>query len=126
MKRLWVGICILAVILILGVTVTCYTDSIQAHMIHHIRLAEDAAQVGQWENAAGMLFRARGYWIQRQHLVASVSDHEPIEEAESLFAQLEIYLKAKDVTAFSACCAALRTTVRAIGEAHGVNWWNIL
>ena len=126
MKRLWIGVGLLVTLLILGILVTCYTDSVQNRIADTVKQAAAQAEVGQWEKAAGTLHQAKALWDQHHHLTAAVVDHEPMEEAESLFAQLEIHLKFRESAAFSACCAALQATARAIGEAHSINWWTLL
>ena len=126
MKRLWIGVGLLATLLILGILVTCYTDSVQNRIAGAVEQAASQAEVGQWEKAAGTLRQAKTLWKKHHHLTAAVADHEPMEEVESLFAQLEVHLKFRENAAFSACCAALQTTLRAIGEAHSVNWWTLL
>ena len=124
MKRLWIGVGLLVTLLILGILVTCYTDSVQNRIADTVKQAAAQAEIGQWEKAAGTLHQAKALW--HHHLTAAVVDHEPMEEAESLFAQLEVHLKFRESAAFSACCAALQATARAIGEAHSINWWTLL
>lgn len=126
MKRLWIGVGLLILLLLLGILTTVFAARHQEQISQTLAEARNAAEVGQWEKAAGACFRAKALWESRHHLTASIADHEPMEEVESLFAQLEIYLKARDPVAFSACCSGLEVFVRAIGEAHSVNWWSLL
>ena len=83
----------------------------------------DVQQVRQGLHNSFLLF---GLHIEHQKTTAAVVDHEPMEEVESLFAQLDVYLKARDPVAYCACCASLEVFARAIGESHSVSWWSLL
>ena len=124
--RTWIGIGILVVLLLTGIFVTLYTADVQDRNARLLSESRDAAAVGQWEKAAGKYFQARELWEKNRKALASVVDHEPMEEADSLFSQLEVYLKARDPVAYCSCCASLEVFARAIGESHSVSWWSLL
>ena len=124
--RTWIGIGILVVLLLIGIFVTLYTADAQDRIAQVLSESRESAAVGQWEKAAGKYFQARERWEKHRKSIASIVDHEPMEEADSLFAQLEVYLKARDPVAYCSCCASLEVFARAIGESHSVSWWSLL
>jgi len=126
MRRLWFGVALLAALLILGIVCALYAGHTQQEISQTLSQAREAAEVGKWEEAAGLSFQAQELWNRHQHLTAVISDHGPMEEVESLFAQLESFLKLRDNGGFSVCCASLEVFTRAIAEAQKLNWWTLL
>ena len=124
--RTWIGIIILVLLLGIGIFLTFYTAKVQDQVALILSESREAAAVGQWEKAAGKCFHARCLWEKHQKATAAIVDHEPMVELVSLFAQLEVYLKAKDPVAYCSCCASLEVFARAIGESHSVSWWSLL
>lgn len=124
--RTWIGVGILVLLLGIGIFLTFYTADIQDRVAQILSESREAAAVGQWEKAAGRCFQARALWEKHQKSTAAIVDHEPMEEVEALFAQLEVYLKVRDPVAYCACCASLEVFTRAIGESHSVSWWSLL
>lgn len=80
---------------------------------------------GQWENARNTAETAEQAWQQGRGRRAAVSDHTPLEEIDSLFAELGAYAAAGDRTGFARTCAALSRHMDALGDAHRVSWQNI-
>lgn len=126
MKRLWIGVGLLILLLLLGTLTTLYAVRIQERIADTLSQAREAAEVGQWEKAAGACFQANDLWKKHRRLTASITDHAPMEDIESLFAQLECFLKVRDPAAFAACCASLEVYTRAVGEAQSISWWSLL
>ena len=124
--RTWIGVGILVLLLGIGIFFTAYTANTQDRVAGILAESREAAAVGQWEKAAGKCYQARTLWETHRKTTAAVVDHEPMEEVESLFAQLDVYLKARDPVAYCACCASLEVFARAIGESHSVSWWSLL
>jgi hypothetical protein len=50
--------------------------------------------------------------------------HKHMEEIDACFAQLEVYCRMKEETAFAAACGETARKVEAMGEAHGLKWEN--
>ena len=49
-----------------------------------------------------------------------------MEQVDWGFARLEFDGKTGEWEAFAPLCVELAEQLRAIGEAHGVSWWNLL
>ena len=54
------------------------------------------------------------------------ADHAPMDEIDSLFAQMEVYAQARDSLHFGSYCARLAELITAVSDAHQLNWWNFL
>ena len=124
--RTWIGIGILIFLLVIGICATLYSKNIPGQIGTLLSQAQEAAEVGQWETAAGSCFRAKAIWDRHQKLLASLIDHEPLEDAEQLFSQMSVYLKTRDSVSFCSCCAGLESLIYAISDVHSISWWSLL
>ena len=106
MKRLWVGIILLLILLAGTMAVTVAMDRIYAPMV-------EALEAGDLEAAE----ERYGRW---RDLTAA---HGPMEEMDALFARAEI---CKDDQERKALCAELAQRARAMSNAHSPTWWNLL
>ena len=126
MGRFWIGAILLVLLLLLGFWVMDVMDE------SHQQIAQmlETASQKSLENgiSAGRPFAdsAKQLWENRWCKVAAVADHAPMDEIDSLFAQMEIYADGGEWVEFSACCNRVAKLVRAVGEAHSLNWWNLL
>lgn len=126
MKRCWFGFILLVILLLGGVFSSKTLIDNQKEISTHLRQAAEAAADEDWEAAKSTLTAAREKWEKGWHFTASFADHEPMEDIDSLFAQAEIYLRSQNPEALAAVCAELVCSVDDIGEAHALNWWNLL
>lgn len=126
MKHFWSGIGLLAVLLALGLWTSHAMESVHTPIANSLALAAEETLSGDPDRGIAAARQARAQWERHRHATASVADHQPMEEADSLFAQMESFIAAGDVTQFAACCARLSELVRAISEAHTLTWWNLL
>lgn len=70
--------------------------------------------------------QAKGLWDRCFHGIATLADHTPMDEVESLFSQAMNYAKQGNLPEFSAICSRLSSLVDAICEAQKLYWWNII
>ncbi len=126
MKRLWLGVALLLAVLGICIGVTVSMDRIHGEIGQKLDLAAEAAGQEDWQQAAALAREARSKWQRHWCLTAMVADHEPMEDAESLFARLEIYGQQQEALEFTAACAELACRTRAISNAHRLTWWNLL
>lgn len=126
MKHFWSGIGLLAVLLALGLWTSHAMEAVHAPIADSLALAAEKTLSGNTGEGIDAARQARSQWEQHRHATASVADHEPMEEADSLFAQIESFIVAGDMSQFAACCARLSELVRAISESHTLTWWNLL
>lgn len=109
MKRLWVGIILLLILLAGTMAVTVAMDRIYAPMV-------EALEAGDLEAAE----ERYGRW---RNLTAAFADHGPMEEMDALFARAEI---CGDAQERKALCAELAQRAKAMSNAHSPTWWNLL
>lgn len=126
MKHFWFGAGLLAVLLAVGLWTSYQMDSIHSSIADTLNLAAQTALSGDPDAGYETARQARDRWEMHRHATAAVADHTPMEEADSLFSQLESFIDAGDPAQFSACCTQLAALVRAIGQAHTLTWWNLL
>ena len=126
MKRLWFGVGLLLLLAALGFLTAWGMLWIHEPVSDTLSNAGQAALEEDWERALDLSAQAYQRWKHYRKLTAAVADHEPMEGIDSLFCELEVYGKEQEAEHFAACCANLCVLNRAVGEAHEVNWWNLL
>ena len=126
MYRTWLGIGILLVLLIFGLTVSVFLEKIQAPIATQLEEAARQAFSGNAETAYSIADRSRDHWNGHWRQTAAFSDHEPMDEIDSLFGQMETYAQSHMTQEFAACCRRISLLVEAVWEAHALNWWNLL
>ena len=126
MKRFWLGVAVLTFLLGIGIGTTVFTRRTQADISQTLELASKAALRGNWQDANRYSRKAKTDWESARNITASIADHEPMEQIDDLFAQMEIYLVTRQQIPLAACCSSLCILTDAIGETQAVNWWSLL
>ncbi|MBE6957527.1 MAG: DUF4363 family protein [Ruminococcaceae bacterium] len=126
MNRLWIGIVILFLLLGLGVGLMWGSVAFFGSLSQKVEACGEAALRGNWAFVARETAECEEKWEKYAHFWASFTDHAPVEQVETLFAQLELYKKQRLSVEFAACCRSLAKEADAIGESHGIAWWSIL
>lgn len=126
MKRSWIGAALLAVLLIAAGCVTWAMGRIHEPISRDLDSAAEYALAEDWHLAEAFAQNADAAWRSSRSFSACFADHGPMEEIDGDFAQLEIYAKSREEVAFAAAASQLAKKVQAIGEAHGLLWWNVL
>ncbi len=126
MKRCWIGIGLLVLFLAAGLWVMAEMDTAHRRISRDLEQAVEQTLSGETEQGVLLAQQAKQHWEDARRGTACVADHEPMEEIDSLFARLEVYAREGQALEFAACCARLSALVQAMGEAHSLQWWNIL
>ena len=126
MKRLWIGIAALVVVLGACLWTTFAMNSIHDPISAKLERASEAALAGDWQAAKALARDAQSRWERSRRVTASAADHTPMDEVDGLFAQLPVYARGEEPVDFAAACAQLSKLVTAVGDAHSFNWWNLL
>lgn len=126
MRRLWLGIALLAALLALGIWVAAAMQDIHEQGAAMLDEAAAAAQRGEMPTAQRLSEQAACVWEAHRRPVACVADHTPMDEIDALFAQLPVYARSDESVHFAATCAQLAQLLRAMGDAHTPAWWSIL
>lgn len=124
-KRFWLGVTILTLFLVLSLGTVWVMRSIHDPAQADLRAAVSAAQDGNYEQASVFAGRAYRRWYLYRNYTACVADHGPMDDVETLFAEMRVYAREQDPH-FTACCAQLEILLQAIADAHTPTWWNFL
>lgn len=126
MKRLWIGVGFLVVILAIGIALTAAFDRIHSPMADSLRQASQSALEQDWEKATALAQSARADWKEYRDLIAATADHEPLEKMEKLMEQLDVYAALRRTADFSAICIELAAMADAMLESQQIAWWSFL
>ena len=126
MKRSWLGLGLLILLLAAALAATWFMTGIHEDMTLDLEQSARCAGSGDWENAQLFLTRAEDHWTKWEHLCACFADHEPVEEMDAALAALKVYCEVRDGAAYRAACAVLIQNLTALGESHAPTWWNLL
>lgn len=126
MKRCWIGVGLLVLLLGVGIFSTWQMQRSHDPMAESLEQACAMAEAGRWDAAQNYVNQAKKKWDDNWGLSASFADHEPMEQINALFAQLEVCGKYKETVSYCLLCAQLREELEAMGEAHRFVWWNLL
>lgn len=123
MRRAWIGVGFLVVLLVLGVFVMKLMDRQLGEISTTL---ERATQVQSWGNAVELAQEAKQEWQSRKKLITALTDHNAVDGIEELFARLEVCQQYRESIEHSAICAQLSKAVHALGENHRLAWYNLL
>ena len=123
MRRFWIGIALLSVLLAVSTAVSLIMPRLHTPIC---ALLEEASQCSDWAQAQALTEDAYRRWERCRRFTASVADHEPMEAIDSGFAQALAFLRRQEQAEFAAACAGLARSVQAMAESHSLLWWNFL
>lgn len=126
MKRIWIGIILLALLLGAGLWIADFMEQAHSSVSQDVRLAGKMARQEHWESARALAARGHETWQKKRPVTAAIADHEPMDEIDALFAQLEVYGEAEAAVAFRSLCAHLESQLEALAQSHRAAWWNLL
>lgn len=126
MRRFLIGSILLAILLGIGITVSCLFCLVHEPIAELLEEARDAAMSKNWEEAEDTLTHARQRWERCRHFTAAFADHAPMDEIDAAFAQLEVYARQRDLSHFPALCAHLAQLAEAMVDSHRLCWWTLL
>lgn len=126
MKQFWLGVGLLAAMLLSGIWVTGKMQRMHEPAAAQLQQASQYAMQGRWEKAEQMSMDARKNWEKNRHLTASIVNHEPMDEIDALFSQLEVFGNGRNRISYCAACARLAELLDALHQEQGFYWWNLL
>ena len=126
MKRICLGLGILAVLLSTAVLFTVAMNRIYKPIAKNLLSAAQAASGENWSKAEELASAANDGWEQYRNLSAALADHSPMDDIDGLFAELETYLQQREMPHFSATCLHLAKLTESMGDNHAFSWWNFL
>ncbi len=126
MRRLYVGIGLLAVLLAIGIFLTSAFVGLHEPVKTVLEQAQEAAMEDDWPRAAAITRQAHQEWKRFRKFAAAVADHEPMEEMDAMFHRLEALCRMEQVDEFASDCAELARLAEAMAESQKLVWWNLL
>lgn len=126
MKRFWIGVIVLAVMLVSGFASAFALGKLHNTIADTLEQAAELVQTGHREQAEQKVEQAAAMWEKYHHLAASFADHEPLEQIDSLFAQLRVYFRVGREKDIADACVQLSSLSRDVAESHGLSWWSLL
>lgn len=126
MKRLWIGILILVILLCGSFAISVAMTNIHVPIASDLELAAQKALDDDWPTALTLVEKANHRWEKYHSFIAAFADHTPMDEIDTLLEELEIYAQSRENPHFSATCAHLYFMATAMAESHLLSWWNLL
>ena len=126
MNRLWIGIGLLAILLAMGIGMLFVSRNFNEEFTESLEQASRYAMAGNWQAAGQQAAKGREKWESYHRFWAAFTDHEPVEQMQNLFSQLELYQTRQLEVDFAAVCENLVNLAEAIDESHGLRWWSLL
>lgn len=126
MKRFWIGICVLAVLLTAGWITTAAIARRFTPIAQDLRNASQAASSGDWALAVLLSESAEEKWQLCKDFTAAFADHSVLEEIEAQFSQVRIFRQTGAQLSFTATCAHLSCLADAVAQSHLPKWQNLL
>lgn len=126
MKRLWLGIGVLAALLAAGFLSMRNASIHQQRVCARLEEATQAAARGDWESAYRLTRKTAELWQEGWDAWAALSDHTELDEIDAGFARLKVYCRDGHATDFAAESSALARKIQALGDGHRLNIRNLL
>ena len=124
MKRCLFGFVLLMVLLMLCLGVTALMARLHEPIAEILTQAADLAD-RDLDGAVALAEGAKAAWEEAEPLSACFADHNPMEEINQEFAQLEIFAREGEAMAFAAACGSLAEKLQAMSDAHSLQWRTI-
>ena len=124
MKRIWFGAALLGALLVLGIFSAALMEDTHLTQAARLERAAELAASGNWQGAEAAFSEAKTIWEKRSAIISGLSDHEPMDQIEGCFAQLEVFLGARDPVSFCGSCRYLVKQLEALGKSHSFNLQN--
>lgn len=126
MAKGWLGAGLLTACLLLGLVLSVVADRACLPAESLLEQAAQSSTEGDLEEGIRLAQKAQSQWKTQWNTIAAMADHEPMDEVDALFAQLETYANTGETPHFIACCKELARRIRAFADIHRFTWWNVL
>lgn len=125
-KRFYLGIAILALLLGLGLGAAGAMKAVHEPVQQLLEDAAAAAEDDRLADALPMARKAYNRWQKYHSLTASLADHSPMDDTDTLFQEMLVYGQLEEVPHFAACCRELVIMTEAMYDAHAFSLKNLL
>ena len=125
-KHFYIGIAILALLLVLGIGTTAVMEATHEPVEVSLAQAAELAMADNLEQALPLAQKAYNRWQKYHSLTASFADHSPMDDTDTLFQEMLVYGRMEEVPHFAACCRQLAILTEAMYDAHAFSLKNFL
>ena len=125
-KRFYLGCVILIVLLGLGIGAALGMKAIHQPVENHLRQAAAFAMEENMDAALPLAQKAYNRWQKLHSITASLADHTPMDDTDTLFQEMLVYGQMGEIPHFAACCRELAFMVEAMYDAHAFSLKNLL
>lgn len=125
MTRFRIGVVMLIALLAAGIWSQQQVAQIQEPIALAMEDASRQALLGHWEAAAQAAAEAETAWQEHRVFTAAIADHNPMDEIESLLAQLPALAAVHNRSAYAAVCSNLSRRLHSMSEAHRLDWGSL-
>lgn len=126
MKRFWIGIGLLALVLAAGLWSGSRMRRVHMPCAAALERAAACAMAEDWTAASALTDQAKACWERNWKFSAAIAHHQPMDEIDALFEELEVYRAREETAAYCASCLYLSERVRDLGDSFRLSWWNLL
>ena len=124
--RFYLGLVILLVLLGLGIGAGIGMRVVHQPVETLLTQAANLAMEDNLEEALPLARKAYKTWQKAHSFTASLADHSPMDDTNTLFQEMLVYGQMEEVPHFAACCRQLTVMVQAIYDAHTFSIKNLL
>ena len=126
MKQVWIGLGILAALLLGGIWMGNTLERAHEQQIRDLDQARVAAEAGNWNLAEAHLTRAKKEWDEKRNISGTLYRQDPLDQIDGLFVQLESSAAIRDRAGFCGNCALLARSLQNLPQSHSFHWRNLL
>ena len=126
MGKGWLGAGLLVVFLIFGICLSAAADKACLPTEDLLKQAAEKTLSGDFVGGIALGKEAQSRWESQWNAIAAIADHEPMDEVDALFAEMEVYATTGEQPHFAACCEALARRIHSFADVHRFSWWNVL
>ena len=126
MKQVWIGLGILAALLLGGIWMGNTLERAHEQQIRDLDQARVAAEAGNWNLAEAHLTRAKKEWNEKRNISGTLYRQDPLDQIDGLFVQLESSAAIRDRAGFCENCALLARSLQNLPQSHSFHWRNLL
>lgn len=126
MKRLWISLTLLAVMLGASLGSAYYLRQLSDSLTQRLQAAEEMAERGIWEQASLITQQCLDDWNSHDTYLHIVSRHADTDQILISFRSVLQYLKLEEMDEYAAANLDLITKIGLLAEMEQADWLNVL
>ena len=126
MKRSWIGLALLAALLLTSLGAGCLMARQQCPTVEDLTQAAAFAGAEDWDKALTHLRQARDRWEKGRKAAACIADHAALADIDEAFHDLEAQAATQDPQQFPATCQTLTQKLKSLTQSQTLTWWGVV